>query len=907
MKQRRLGGLVAIGVAVMVMACSAGPARPAAEAPEVASVDAAGAALVAEPPPLAPPQPTLRLPTNFVPTGYEARLAIDPAAPTFDGEIAIAGTIAARSTVVWLHGRGLEVTAAVARQGAAEVALAVAPRGDDLLELTAAAPLPAGAWTLALRYRGVINADETVGAFGEQEDGAAYVFSHFEPLDARRVFPCVDEPAAKAPWQLTLDVPAATRALSNSPVASTTPLPDGRVRVAFAPTPPLPTYLIAFAVGPFEFVDGGRSRAGVPIQVVVPRGRAADAAGAAQIAAPVLATLEDWFATPYPFAKLDLVAIPRLMAYTAMEHPGLVSFGAWVLLTDGSPNERWRRQLISIVGHELAHQWFGNLVTMAWWDDLWLNEGFATWMARKVLAAIAPTPTDDLDAEWDRQDAMVADRMLTARQVRQPIASAGDIVTAFDDITYAKAAALLEMFEARLGPARFQAAVRAYLAAHAGGSATAADFAAALDAVAAAPVAPSLASFLDQRGVPAVGVELACAGDQIDVALTQSRWLPAGVAAAAAPPWRVPVCVAFERDGARVEHCDTLAEARATWRLPTTRCPRWVVPNVGGAGYYRAQLTGGGAAALGGDGWAAMTPRERLAAMWDLRVEVDAGRADVGAFLARVPDLLAHGTRHTRGPLLVFAQRAGAYLGPAERRRFDAWMLAAFAPIRGDVGWAPDGVDDLERDWVRRRLLPTLAAAGDRRVRQAAVRLARSWRRLPAGVRDAVAMVAADADAATFLRFKAELATTTSADDREVLLAALGAVTDPARQRAALELALDPALPPYDALAILLAADGAAQRESMRGFFRDHQAEFLTRFPASFATSTNLLPSLVGCDAATRDRDAAYLRSTFGAHPNAGPVLEQAIERMDQCIARRAALEPGLRRWLATLPAKGSR
>ena len=899
MQERVLRGWVIVGV-VAVVACSGGAARPTAPTPAETVVGAASTPAAA--PPLVPPQPTLRLPTNFVPTGYQARLAIDPAAPTFDGEIAIAGTITARSAVVWLHGRGLEVTAAVARQGAAEVALAVAPRGDDLLELTAATPLPVGAWTLALRYRGTVSGDETVGAFVQQLDGASYVYSHFEPLDARRVFPCVDEPAAKVPWQLTLDVPAAATALSNSPAASTTPLPDGRVRVAFAPTPPLPTYLLAFAVGPFEFVDGGRSRAGVPIRVVVPRGRVADAAVAAQTAAPVLVMLEDWFGAPYPFAKLDLVAVPQLMTYTAMEHPGLVTFGGWVLLADGPPNERWRHQLISIVGHELAHQWFGNLVTMAWWDDLWLNEGFATWMARKVLAAIAPTPTDDLDAEWERQDAMVADRMLTARQVRQPIASAADIVTAFDDITYAKAAALIEMFEARLGPARFQTAVRAYLAAHAGGTATAADFAAALDAVAAAPVAPMLASFLDRRGVPVVGVELTCAVDQIDLALTQARWLPAGATAPPAPPWRVPVCMAFERDGARVEHCDTLAEARATWRLPTTRCPRWVVPNVGGAGYYRAQLTGGGATALGGDGWAAMTPREWLAAMWDLRVEVDAGRADVEPFLARVPEWLAHGTRHTRGPLLVFAQRAGAYLGPAERRRFDAWMVVAFGPIRGDVGWMPDGVDDLERDWIRRRLLPALAAAGDRRVRQAAVRMARSWRRLPPGVRDPVAVVAADADAATFRRLKAELATTTHADDREVLLTALGAVTEPARQRAALALALDPTLPPYDALTLLLAADGAAQRELMRGFFRDHQADLLARFPASFATSTNLLPSLAGCDAATRDRDAAYLRSTFGAHPNAGPVIDQAIERMDQCIARRAALEPGLRRWLAALP-----
>jgi alanyl aminopeptidase len=898
----RWGRYIGVAAVVALVACGG---RPAVRGPGPAVVVDPPVAAPAEPAPLTPPQPPLRLPTNFVPTGYQARLAIDPAAPTFDGEIAIAGTITARSAVVWLHGRGLDVTDAVARQGAVEIPLAVAPRGDDLLELTAAAPLPVGAWTLALRYRGVVAAVETVGAFVENIDGARYVFSHFEPLDARRVFPCVDEPAAKVPWQLTLDVPAGVEALSNSPIASTTRLPDGRARVAFAPTPPLPSYLIAFAVGPLDFVDGGRSRSGVPIRIVVPRGRGGETAVAAQVTAPVLAMLEDWFGTPYPFAKLDVVAIPRLMTYTAMEHPGLITFGGWAILADGPITERWRRTLISVMGHELAHQWFGNLVTMAWWDDLWLNEGFATWMARKVLAALAPTATDDLDAESDRQDAMVDDRLLTARQIRQPIDSAADIVTAFDGITYGKAAAVLDMFEAQLGPARFQAAVRAYLAGHAGGTATAVDFAGALDAVADAPVAPALTSFLERGGVPLLRFTLACAGDQVDLEITQTRWVPAGVTAPDAPPWRVPVCVAFERAGARVEHCATLADARATWRLATTQCPRWLVPNVGGAGYYRARVDG--ADPLANDRWAAMSARERVAAVWDLRVEVEAGRADVGTVLARAPELLAHGTRHTRRAVLLLTLNAQAALDGAARRRFDAWAAQAFAPIRGDVGWTPDATDDLERDWVRRRVLPLLAEAGDRRARAAAVQVARSWRRLPPGLREPVVMVAADADATTFHALRAELATTTEPDERATLLVALGAATDPDRQREALALTLDPALPPDDALTLLFAANGPAQRELMRGFFRDHQAELLARFPASFATSTGLVGSLVGCDAATRDRDAAYLRSTFGAYANVESVIDQAIERMDQCIARRAVLEPGLRRWLATLPKQGAR
>ncbi|MBL8623407.1 MAG: ERAP1-like C-terminal domain-containing protein [Myxococcales bacterium] len=912
MEQRRLGGLVAIGVAAMVMACSAGPARPAAPAPEVAVGDDAGAGLVAEPPPLAPPQPTLRLPTNFVPTGYQARLAIDPAAPTFDGEIAIAGTIAARSTVVWLHGRGLEVTAAVARQGAAEVALAVAPRGDDLLELTAAAPLPAGAWTLALRYRGQLTEEDAVGVFRQYVDGAPQVFTQFEPLSARRVFPCVDEPAVKVPWQLTLDVPAGLIAVANAPVQRSTPLDADRVRVEFAPTPPLPSYLIAFAVGRFEIVDAGATRGGAPIRIVTSPGRGVDAAWIAQHAAAVVAALEDWFGSPYPFAKLDLVTIPRTAGFGAMENPGLVTFGETLLLLGEQATVRQRYDALGGAAHELAHQWFGDLVTMAWWDDLWLNEGFATWMEAKVLAALDPTSEVDLGLEWQRESALVADRLVSARRVRQPIAGADDVVTAFDGITYAKGAAVLTMIERWIGPAPFQAAVRAYLAAHARGNATSADFIAALEA--AAPGTGSiLASFIELGGAPLVSFALRCDGAMVDLTLTQERWLPAGAVAPAGlpPPWRVPVCVGFERDGARAEQCTVLAQPSATLRLATTTCPRWLVPNVGGAGYYRARMPASAFTALVGDGWAQLSAAERMAVFADFRADVEAGRAEVDDMVVLASQLLAEPSRTARTPGLGWFVSAAAYLGPTERQRLYVWLRGALSSalvVRGQrVGWLPRADDDLLTDWIRRRVLPIAAAGGDRALRAEAVRLARRWRTLPLGLQPVILGVAADADLKTFRKLRADLATTTRVGERQALLSALGGVTDPVRQREALALTLDPAIAPTEVLDLLYAASALPQQDVVREFFRDNQAALQARLPDAALAPADVASILVGCDAATRDRDVAYVRATFGDVPGGAPAVAQTIERADQCIARRAALEPGLRRWLATLPAKGSR
>ncbi|HEX7839448.1 MAG TPA: M1 family metallopeptidase, partial [Kofleriaceae bacterium] len=539
--------LVALGLVACSSPAAVKPSPPVAQhAPAPARVDRG----------LEPPVPALRLPRNFLPASYAATLAIDPALAGFDGTIAITGEVAQRSSVIWLHGHQLAVKRASATRPGAEVAITATPHGDELLELRAETPLDPGTWTLAIDYTGSYDALNTTGAFKQVVRGAAYVYTQFEALYARRVFPCLDEPDRKVPWQLTLDVPADLVAVSNTPVVRERALGGGRKRVEFARTRPLPSYLVAFGVGPFDVVDAGKTRSGTPVRILAMKDRAPEAAWAKQTSAKLIDLLEEFFGSPYPYEKMDMLAIPVTVGFGAMENVGLITFAETILLLDPAHGSREREYAwVFIAAHELAHQWFGDLVTTAWWDDIWLNEGFASWVERKISARFEPAWHEDLAEVGVRSSALEDDSLVSARQIRQPIATTDDILNAFDGITYNKGASVLNMFEGYLGPDVFLRGVRDYLARHAFGNATSTEFAAAISKVAGKDFSAAFATFLEQPGAPEITATLACERDRPPrIALSQRRYVPPGAPAPSATrPWIVPVCAAFDRGGKRGE------------------------------------------------------------------------------------------------------------------------------------------------------------------------------------------------------------------------------------------------------------------------------------------------------------------------------------------------------------------
>ena len=290
-------------------------------------------------------------------------------------------------------------------------------------------------------------------------------------------------------------------ALSNTPVVKSEDGPDGFTTVHFAPTRPLPSYLVAFAVGPFGIVDAGKAgRKGTPVRIITPRAKEPWARFAAESTGPVLALLEEYFGGGYPYEKLDVIAVPLMSG--AMENPGLITFRqSMILAKPGMESTGFRRTYAGVAAHELAHQWFGDLVTTTWWDDLWLNEAFATWMTPKIIDQYRP----DWDAPSSRalsaSGAMRTDSLVSARQIRQPITSKDDIKNAFDGITYQKGAAVITMFERFVGAEIFRKGIQRYMREHADGTATARDFLGAISAEAGRDIAPAFSTFLDQPGV----------------------------------------------------------------------------------------------------------------------------------------------------------------------------------------------------------------------------------------------------------------------------------------------------------------------------------------------------------------------------------------------------------------------
>ncbi len=893
---RRLSAAVLLAV----VACSSSArSSPPAPAPPAQTVEAT----------LDTPEPAFRVGTNFVPERYEAILEVVPGRRAFSSEIDVHGTLAAPARTVWLHSDQLDVTRATARQSGAEIPLEVVPSSTPgFLGLRAAEPLAAGELTLHIEYTGAFTTDDSSGAFVQEDGGEKYVFTKFEPTDARRVFPSIDEPWSKVPWQLTIDAPAGMVALSNTPVEREEALANGMTRTTFATTPPLPTYLVAFAVGPFEVVEAGTSRSGVPLRVVTPRGRTREAAYAAEITAEVLAFVEDYMGMPYPYAKLDSLAIPRTVTFSAMEHPGLVVYGQTFMLFDPDTiTDEQREWYLGIAAHELAHQWFGNYVTPAWWDDLWLNESFATWIGAKAVRALEPAWSAP-PSVYPRMNALVSDGLASARMIRQPVTTSDDILDAFDGITYSKGGWVLAMFEATAGEDRFRAAIRRYLEAHAWGVATADDFLAALNAEVGADTATALRTFVEQAGAPVVTASLACdAGAAPVVTLTQQRSLPGALTdEQRAQRWHVPVCVAAGLGGERSTTCTLLREASQTLELPGA-CPAWVLPNADGAGFYRVGLDAARLDALEA-AWGELRLAERLAVFDDARAAARAGALPLERVLGLVDELVREGDLYALSMADEMFLMAEKVVPDTVRSALARRVREAFGPLARKLGWTRRDGDGHAEDMVRRYIVPTATRLGeDARLVAQAVALARGWRELPTRARR-TAFDAAVSHSDELLDELIEAAREPL--DQETLgdvSYGLGLVRDPEQAKRALALLLEPStdLKVFWGLAVRLARLPSAQ-PIVAAFVGEHFDQLAPRLPEG-TESWWIYALTQSCDASQRDEVAAWGEAHIAPQPGGPRMLAQALEEMDQCIAERPAQRAAVEAWLAEEPPAAKR
>ncbi len=858
-------------------------------------------------PPGGDPQapPALRLPGTARPVKQAVELTVDPGLETYSGTVEVDLEVGEPTSVLWLNATGLKVTSASLGAPDRMLPARVLPGGDDFVGFAPSSPLAAGPARLRASFEGTASRRDNEGVFTMKEGGDWYLFTQFEAIAARKAFPCFDEPSYKIPWQVTLRVPPGMVALSNSPATSRTS-EGGKDVVRFGPTRPLPSYLVAVAVGPFDLVDVGPSgRNHTPTRLVVPRGRAADTAWARESTPRILALLEDYFDRPYPYEKLDQVAIPGV-GY-AMEHPGLVTYGQSLMVQ--RPSEQTiasRRGWAGVSAHELAHQWFGDLVTMAWWDDTWLNESFASWLGEKVTDRFQPDWGVAVDRAASRSNALEADSLSTARRIRQPIASNDDIHNTFDGITYGKGQAVLEMVEAWLGEDVFRRGVQSYLDRHAWGNATVGDFVAALSSAAGRDVGAVLNTFLDQTGAPVVSAEVRC--DRAPRLLVSQRPYRALGSPTESKTWSLPVCARVA--GRDAPACTVLSQKEGEIRLDAGACPDWSFANAGAAGYYRTvQSPSDARRVLDGSH---LTAAERVALAGDLEALVASGDVSAGDALGLVPALARDPDRHVVSASVGLVRALEPLVPDALVPRFQGLVRGVYGARARELGWSARPGESEDVRLLRRSLAGVAAGLGrDPQLEREAVALAGRWLEDPSAadpdlVPTLLAVAAGAADRVLFDRLKGEALRTTDRERRERLLGGLGAVRDPGLVGEALALTLDERLDARESVWVPWAL--ASQRETRRAsfdFMKAHYDALAARLPRGEFSPTAYFPWIGAglCADSTHQEMEGFFKERSAGVAGGPRILAQALEAVDQCVARKTAQQPGLVAFLEGRPA----
>lgn len=866
-----------------------------------------GAALAAAPAGQA--IPTGKLPQGVTPLAYSLHIKADPRAERFEGQSRIRVRLDRPAERVWLHAQQIEVRELLASDAKGKPLKAQAQvHGDSgVLEVRFAAPVPAQEITLDFRYEAPFNG-ELQGLYKVKLGNDPYAVTQMEPVSARYAFPGFDEPRFKTPFDISLTVPVADVAVTNTRQISEQKSADGRWKtLRFATTRPLPTYLVALAIGPWEVVEAKPIPANavrktpLPLRGLAARGNGGKLGWALQTAAEIVPFFEEYTAQPYPFDKLDLLGAPDFSA-GAMENAGLIIYKDAALLIDKDSAAERYRGVYNINAHEIAHQWYGDLVTVPWWDDIWLNEAYATWGQAKAAMAQHPEYEADLGALEGRMWAMSSDSLLSTRKIRQPIDSRGDIETAFDGITYQKGAAVLAMFERWVGEDRFRAGMRAYLAAHAFGSGSSDDLIATLaeHGGKGAVFASAMRSFLDQPGVPLVKAGVECRDGKAGLHLAQTRYLPYGVLAKDSQQWSVPVCVRFGHGQAHATQCFLLEQAQQRFDLDGA-CPDWFMPNADARGYYRFELSGEDFARLA-KASAQLSAAEQVVYADALGAAFARGSLAPTVLLDAMPAFAGSPKPQVATALLMRYRWIREHVASeATRPLLDAWAAALYAPRMQELGWHRKDGEDSTTTALRTRLADFLAVT----VRQPAARatlgaqgraalgfdgsgkvdLARAD---PDLLGDALAIAVQDGDAAVFEAAQRAFEASRNTVHRYALLGALGSTRDPALAARVRDYGLTSAVQ-IGEMGFLYGAqmNEPANRAATWQWLGQHFDDLRKRLPP-FAQSR--VPGMFAdgrCSVAAADELAAFFTPRIKDLIGGERGLAQTVERIRQCSALR--------------------
>ena len=733
---------------------------------------------------------------DVVPRHYALQFALDPALPTFEGEATITLDLARPQTRITLHARQLTpLSAHITGPDGRTHLLRVEPDAQaPVWQLHAPVPLAAGAQALQLRWTGQVNATGQ-GLF--RAGTPPMLATQLQAVEARTLFPAFDEPVFRAVFELSVRAPRGQVVLSNMPVQSETPAGEAHTLHRFAPTPAMASYLVALAVGPLEWLAGQAGT--LPLRIVTAPGKREQGRYALDISSRLMPWFTDYFGQPYHLPKLDQLAVPGVRE-GAMEDWGLVSYDESSLLYDplrSSANEQ--RWIFSIVAHELAHQWFGNLVTAASWNEIWLNEAFATWLAEKATAHFNPDWQIPLIRRLDLEPVLQRDAGDATRAIRGGFIDEQRVFEVFDGITYDKGGAVLTMLEQWLGPEVFRRGLAAYMAERRLSSATAGDLWFHLGAAAGVDVRRMARRWTDHAGYPLLDASTRCEAGQLQLQLRQQRFrLDGAPPRAGEAPWTVPVVVA------RGDVHQTLLLDRSERSFALGGCAGAPpVVNAGGAGFFRVRY----APLLQRQvvqQFNALAPPDKLALFSDELALVAAGHRPVADWVALLPLLpqvqdAARPALYQHAIDALLAMSRTIPVGPV-REAIDQRARALLAPELARLGWAPVAGEPAPVSELRADLIRSLGHFGDTEVITRAGTLVDAelagGAEVPGPTRGAVfASAARQAGRARFDALVARWLATDSQSERWVLLNALGRVGDPALAQELLALSVAGRLP----------------------------------------------------------------------------------------------------------------
>jgi puromycin-sensitive aminopeptidase len=827
-----------------------------------------------------------RLPANVTPERYDLILTPDLKAFTFAGSETVAISVHEATTEVVLNALELEIESATAER--ASKSLTAQIELEPLRErarLRFGEALETGAWTLRIKFRGILN-DKLHGFYRSQYTDAAgklqtVATTQFEATDARRAIPCWDEPALKAVFGVTLIIDDDLTALSNAGIKSERKLGNGKKETVFKDTIRMSTYLLAFIIGEFEAtapVD-----AGTPLRVVHVPGKRALTGWAEQIGAYSLKFFADYYGIPYPGDKLDLIAIPDFAA-GAMENLGAITFRETALLADDRTASRAELERIAdVVSHENAHMWFGDLVTMRWWNGIWLNEAFATFMEMLAVDAWKPNWKRWESFGVSRGAAMAIDALKSTRSIEYTVLSPEDCRSMFDVLTYEKGAAVLRMLEQFLGAEVFRKGISAYLKKHQYNNTETGDLWDALETASGQPVRSMMDTWIFQQGFPVVSA--APTTDGLGLKITQRRFFFAPPENPGPQLWHVPVMVRARTDQGLATHKLLLTEAETTLQLPGKL--EWALLNEGGHGFYRVRYSPEVLAALTKN-LSTLKPIERFGLVSDTWAATVAGLTPLAEFIKMARLFLDETDINVWRALIGAFNYLDMIATDAQRPAVAAAVREIAGPAAARLGWSAVDEDELQGQ-LRALLLATLGTVGEDSAVQARAReLYDAWQLDPSKAnRDLqpafVSILAHAGDTARYQKFKQHFKSARTPQEEQRYLFALANFSEISLLRQTMEMTLNGEVRTQNAPYLLhsLLANNASRIEAWE-FLKRNWATIVEKFPDS------ALPRMCEAINGLLDRQAE-VEEFFKQHKVrlGGKLIDQHLERLAVAVAFR--------------------